>query len=59
MQVNAEIPPQMVDVLQGTILFFLAADIVIRRWFRIRAAGAAGEAKADAATISRSYGSGA
>jgi len=59
MQIEAGIPVQMVDVLQGTILFFLAAEIVIRRWFRIRGAGAAGEAKAETATISRSYGSGA
>jgi hypothetical protein len=28
----------MIDLLQGVILFFLAADVVVRRIFRIRAA---------------------
>ena len=59
MQIEAGIPVQMVDVLQGTILFFLAAEIVIRKWFRIRGTGAPGEVKAEAATVTRTYGSGA
>jgi simple sugar transport system permease protein len=37
MQVLAGIPVEIVDVIQATILLFLAADIVVRRLFRIRA----------------------
>ena len=37
MQVLAGIPNEIVDVIQATILLFLAADIVVRRLFRIRA----------------------
>ena len=60
MQIKAGIPVQMVDVLQGTILFFLAAEVVIRKWFHIRASGASTaevDEAAEAATITRSYGS--
>ncbi|MFN8621817.1 MAG: ABC transporter permease [Chloroflexota bacterium] len=56
MQIQAGIPVQMVDVLQGTILFFLAAEVVVRRWFRIRNAG---PAEAAPTRITSSYGSGA
>jgi ABC-type uncharacterized transport system permease subunit len=38
MQIQAGVPVQMIDLLQGVILFFLAADVVVRRVFRIRAA---------------------
>jgi simple sugar transport system permease protein len=38
MQIQAGIPVQMIDLLQGIILLFLAAEIVVRRVFRIRAA---------------------
>ena len=44
MQIQAGIPVQMVDVLTGTILFFLAIDVLIRRWFRIRVGGGLGHA---------------
>ena len=37
MQIQAGVPVQMIDVLQGVILFFLAADIIVRQVFRIRA----------------------
>ena len=37
MQSEAGIPVQMIDLLQGVILFFLAADVVVRRVFRIQA----------------------
>jgi uncharacterized membrane protein YecN with MAPEG domain len=43
----------MVDVLQGIILFFLAADVVVRRVFRIRAAGVGVD---ELQTVTRSYG---
>ncbi len=39
MQVLAGIPAEIVDVIQAIILLFLAADIVVRHLFRIRAAG--------------------
>ena len=39
MQVLAGIPVEIVDVIQAIILLFLAADVVVRRLFRIRAAG--------------------
>jgi simple sugar transport system permease protein len=54
MQIEAGIPVQMVDVLTGTILFFLAIDVLIRRWFRIRSA--AGGGGSEMQTITRSYG---
>jgi ABC-type uncharacterized transport system permease subunit len=37
MQIEAGVPAQMVDVLQGAILFFLTAEILVRYLFRIRA----------------------
>ncbi|MGZ8527691.1 MAG: ABC transporter permease [Candidatus Limnocylindrales bacterium] len=51
MQVLAGIPSEIVDVIQATILLFLAADIVVRHLFRIRAAGA----MADLKTVTSSY----
>ncbi len=52
MQIDAGIPVQMVDVLQGTILFFLTAELIVRYLFRIRAArGGVTELE----TVTRSY----
>ncbi len=42
----------MVDLLQGVILFFLAADLVVRRLFRIRAAASGVE---ELQTVTRTY----
>lgn len=53
MQGQAGIPPQMVDVLGGVILFFLTAQVIVRRVFRIRAAAAGIEGLT---TVTRSYG---
>jgi simple sugar transport system permease protein len=53
MQVQAHVPIQMIGLLQGIILFFLAADIVVRRVFRIRAAAKGVE---DLSTVTRTYG---
>jgi simple sugar transport system permease protein len=36
MQIKAGVPVQMIDILQGVILFFLAADLIVRWVFRIR-----------------------
>ena len=51
MHVKAGIPVEIVDVIQAIILLFLAADIVVRRLFRIRAAGGI----ADLKTVTQSY----
>lgn len=38
MQLEAHIPVELVDVIQAVILLFLAADLIVRRLFRIRRA---------------------
>jgi general nucleoside transport system permease protein len=53
MQIQAGVPVQMIDVLQGVILFFLAAELIVRYVFRVRAARAE---VTELQTISRSYG---
>ncbi|HJP71542.1 MAG TPA: ABC transporter permease [Candidatus Limnocylindria bacterium] len=53
MQIQAGVPVQMIDVLQGVILFFLAAELVVRYIFRVRAARAE---VSELQTVSRSYG---
>jgi simple sugar transport system permease protein len=53
MQIQARVPVEIIDVIQGVILIFLAAEIVVRRIFRLRATGqGAGELQ----TITRTYG---
>jgi ABC-type uncharacterized transport system permease subunit len=37
MQIAADIPIEIVDVIQGLILLFLAAELIIRRLLRVRA----------------------
>ncbi len=53
MQIEADIPVEIVDVIQALILLFLAAEIVVRRIFRIRATEAGLE---ELQTVTRSYG---
>jgi simple sugar transport system permease protein len=53
MQIEAGIPVQMIDLLQGVILFFLAADLIVRRVLRMRAPSAGVE---ELQTVTRSYG---
>ena len=55
MQIEAGIPVEIIDVIQALILLFLAADIVIRRLLRIRAASAEPD---ELQTVTKSYGSG-
>ncbi|HEX7196499.1 MAG TPA: ABC transporter permease [Candidatus Limnocylindria bacterium] len=55
MQIEAGIPVEIIDVIQATILLFLAADLVIRRALRIRAPSAEPD---ELQTVTRSYGSG-
>jgi simple sugar transport system permease protein len=53
MQISADIKKEIIDVIQGLILLFLAAESVIRRLLRIRAERVTpGELE----TVSRSYG---
>jgi simple sugar transport system permease protein len=53
MQIEAGIPVEIIDVLQAVILIFLAADVIVRRVFRIRAEGVG---VAELETVTRSYG---
>ena len=53
MQIEAGIPVEIVDVIQAIILLFLAADVVVRHLFRIRARR---RAVADLKTVTSSYG---
>ena len=52
MQIEAGVPVEIIDVIQGVILIFLAAEVVVRRIFRLRTAAGAGELQ----TITRTYG---
>ncbi len=54
MQVQAGVPAQMVGLLQAIILFFLAAELVVRRFLRVRGAGP--EMAQELQTVSASYG---
>jgi len=38
MQLEAHVPSELVDVIQAVILLFLAADLIVRRLFRLRQA---------------------
>ena len=55
MQIAADIPKEMIDVIQGLILLFLAAEVVIRRVFRVRGEGVEPD---ELRTVSQSYGAG-
>ena len=56
MQIKAGVPVQMIDILQGVILFFLAADLIVRWIFRIKEAKGAGVDEMK--TVTSSYGGG-
>ena len=53
MQITAKIPIEIIDVIQGLILLFLAAEAVIRRLMRGRAAPVT---PGELGTVSKSYG---
>ncbi|MEP6639500.1 MAG: ABC transporter permease [Chloroflexota bacterium] len=56
MQINASVPVEIVDVIQATILFFLAADVIVRailRGLHLRAAEAGVD---ELRTVTASYG---
>jgi ABC-type uncharacterized transport system permease subunit len=53
MQIQAGIPVEMIDILQGVMLFFLSADVIVRWIFRLRRVEGGVD---ELATVSRSYG---
>jgi ABC-type uncharacterized transport system permease subunit len=53
MQISAGVPDEIVDVIQAVILLFLAAEVIVRRVFRIRATR--GEVD-ELQTVTRTYG---
>jgi simple sugar transport system permease protein len=55
MQITADIPIEIIDVIQGLILLFLAAELIVRRMFRVRADRVTPE---EIGTVARSYGEG-
>lgn len=55
MQIQAQIPVEIVDVIQALILLFLAAEVLIRRLLRIRGERTGVE---ELTTVTQSYGEG-
>jgi ABC-type uncharacterized transport system permease subunit len=53
MQIRADTPVEIIDVIQAVILLFLAADVIVRRLLRIRVARAGVD---ELQTVTRSYG---
>jgi simple sugar transport system permease protein len=53
MQIQAQVPVEIIDVIQGVILIFLAAEMVVRRVFRLRVTGSG---SSEFQTITRTYG---
>ncbi|HEX2367989.1 MAG TPA: ABC transporter permease [Acidimicrobiia bacterium] len=53
MQIQADVPIEIIDVIQAVILFFLAADVIVRKLFRLRVARAGVD---EVQTVTRSYG---
>jgi general nucleoside transport system permease protein len=51
---NNLVPIEVIDVIQGLIILFLAADIIIRRVFRLRAAK--GALEGEVRTVTQSWG---
>ncbi|HEX7472166.1 MAG TPA: ABC transporter permease [Candidatus Limnocylindrales bacterium] len=56
MQIKTGIPVEIVDVIQAIVLLFIAADVIVRRVFRIRSGGTG---LAELQTVTKSYGEGA
>lgn len=53
MQITTDVPIEVIDIIQALIILFLAADLIVRRVFRVRAASA--EIKG-LETVTRSWG---
>jgi ABC-type uncharacterized transport system permease subunit len=56
MQITTGIPVEIVDVIQAIVLLFIAADVIVRRVFRVRASAGG---LAELQTVTKSYGEGA
>jgi simple sugar transport system permease protein len=54
MQIQAGVPVEIIDVIQGVILLFLAAEVVVRRLLRIKTAAPGAVAELD--TLTKTYG---
>ncbi len=54
MQIKTSVPIEVIDVIQAVIILFLAADIIVRRVFRLRRAKAAIEG--EVRTVTQSWG---
>jgi ABC-type uncharacterized transport system permease subunit len=55
MQIQTQIPVEIVDILQAVVLLFVAADVIVRRLLRIKSGG---PAVREIETVTRSYGEG-
>lgn len=53
MQIETDVPIEIIDIIQAVILLFLAADVIVRKVLRLRAARAGVD---EAQTVTRSYG---
>lgn len=53
MQINTDVPIEIIDIIQALIILFLAADVIVRKVFRLRAARGGIEG---VATMTRSLG---
>lgn len=54
MQINTQVPIDVIDVIQAVIILFLAADIIVRRIFRLRAVK--GALEGEVRTVTQSWG---
>lgn len=52
MQIRTDVPIEIIDVIQGLVILFLAAEVIVRRVFRIRAA----RLHEELATVTRTWG---
>jgi general nucleoside transport system permease protein len=55
MQIKTQIPVEIVDIIQAIVLLFIAADVIVRRVFRIRSSGGG---LTELQTVTKSYGGG-
>ena len=53
MQINTSVPVEVIDIIQALIILFLAAEFIVKRVFRIRAARVVTE---DVQTVTRTWG---
>jgi simple sugar transport system permease protein len=53
MQIKAGVPVEIIDVIQGVILIFLAAEVIVRKIFRLKAAA---PGTSEMQTFTRTYG---